>query len=107
MFHRRPVRGESRRRRIRNRRRRRLYRRLGRSEHWSMGDGEMELRGPMKLLRLIKFAETARHVAEWRVGRKRLRVDRFLRFFSSRRSRRTFLRLRLRAILRRENLSAL
>src|SRR6267378_2073984 len=67
----------------------------------------MKLRGLLKFLRLLLFAETASDVAERSVGRKRLRIDSFLGFFRRRSSQLIFLRLHLRAIFRRENLIAL
>ena len=52
-----------------------MYRRLGRSEHRSFDERQMEVRGALQFLRLFLFAETASDVAERRVGGKRLRVE--------------------------------
>src|SRR6267378_2790116 len=48
------------------------------------GEGKMELRGLLKFLRLLLFAETARDVTERSVGSQRLRVDGFGGFFHRR-----------------------
>src|SRR6266404_2948658 len=64
----------------------------------------MELRRPLKFLRLFLFTETASDVTERSIGRKRLCVDSILGFFCSGRNRRIFLGFHLSAILRRQNL---
>src|SRR5258708_36232075 len=64
----------------------------------------MELRRPLKFLRLFLFTETASHVTERSIGRKRLCVDSILGLFCSGRNRRIFLGFHLSAILRRQNL---
>ncbi len=106
-LHRRLVRSEARWSRIGNRRTKRHHWRLRRSERRGIGERKMKLRGPLKFLRLLLFAETAGDVAERMIGRKRLCVDGFLGFFRRRRSRLILLRFNLSAIIRRKDLSAL
>jgi|SRR5947209_3082256 len=78
--------------------------RLWRSKRGRIGKREMELRRPLKFLRLFLFTETASDVTEGSIGRKRLCVDSILGFFCSGRNRRIFLGFHLSAILRRQNL---
>ena len=78
--------------------------RLWRSKRRRIGKREMELRRPLKLLRLFLFTETASDVTERSIGRKRLCVDSILGLFCSGRNRRIFLGFHLSAILRRQNL---
>jgi len=64
----------------------------------------MELRRPLKFLRLSLFAKTTSDVTEGSVGRERLSVDSILGFFCRRRSRLIFLGLHLSTIFRSQNL---
>jgi len=67
----------------------------------------MEISGLLEPLRLFQFTETASHVTERSVRRKRLCVESTLRFFRSGRSLLNFFGVELGAIFRRENLSSL
>src|SRR5260370_8991446 len=78
--------------------------RLWRSKRRGGGKRELELGRPQKFLRLFLFTETASHVTERSIGRKRLCVNSILGFFCSGRNRRIFLGFHLSAILLRQNL---
>jgi len=67
----------------------------------------MEISGLLEPLRLFQFTETASHVTERSVRRKRLCVESTLRFFRSGRSLLNFFGVELGAIFRRENLISL